>query len=124
MSRNTSPELFTLGIDNIDYDPNKFEIRDTLQVYLAEIKNIFTCERGVVIGAMDKGIDLESLVYDMDLSENDVNSRIISQIQKYCTLYSYYRTVVTTKFSKGTLRDICMIQVEINGTKMLNILLK
>lgn len=123
MSRNTSPELSILSPDNIEYDPNVFETRDTLAVYMGEIKNIFTCEPGVVIGAMDKGIDLESLVYEMGLSENDINSRVISQIQRYCTLYTYFQTVVTTKFGKGTLRDICIISVDVNGTKI-NVLLK
>lgn len=121
--RNTTPELFLLGTDDINYDPFIFETNDPLTVYKAEIKNIFSCSRGVVIGAMDKGIDLESLVYEMGLSENDINSRIISQIQKFCTMYEYFQTKVTTKFGKGTVRDICFITVDINGSK-LQLLLK
>lgn len=121
--RQTAPELPVLGTNSLNYDPDLFEINDPLMIYMYEIKNILSCQRGEVIGAMDKGADLESLVYEMGLSEDEINSRIMTQIKKYCTMSDYFNTKIQTKFGKGIIRDICVINIDVDGTKM-NFVLK
>lgn len=117
-------EIAILEPGDPDYSETVFEYRDQLTVYLLEIKNLFNTEPGTVIGAMDKGIDLESLVFEMNLVEDDINQRIISQIQKYATMASYFSTKVQTKFAKGTVRDVVFCDITIDGTKYLQIRLK
>jgi len=119
MSNFSAIELFILGPNDVDYDEQTFEIREPLTVYLLEIKNLLTSEPGTVIGAMDKGVDLESLVFEMNLEEDEINQRITAQIQKYCTLAPMFNTKIETKFTGGVVRDICFIDVIVDSNRYL-----
>jgi hypothetical protein len=114
-------ELFILGPSDVDYNEHAFELRERLTVYLLELKNIFNTEPGTVIGAMDKGVDLEALVYEMDLEEDEINQRITTQIQKYCTMAPLFTTKIETRFAKGTIRDTCFVDVIIDSNRYLQI---
>lgn len=121
MSNITAIEFFTLGPNDVDYNEKSFEVREPLTVYLMEIKNVLTSEPGTVIGAMDKGIDLESLVFEMDLQEDEINQRIIAQVQKYCTLANMFKTKIETRFTGGIIRDICFIDIIVDSNRYMQI---
>lgn len=121
MSNIAAIEFFILGPNDVDYNEKVFEIREPLTIYLMEIKNVLTSEPGTVIGAMDKGVDLESLVFEMDLEEDEINQRIIAQVQKYCTLANMFKTKIETKFTGGAVRDICFIDIIVDSIRYMQI---
>jgi hypothetical protein len=109
-------ELYTVADKSNAYDDSEFETRDKLQVYLSEIVNLLNTAPGAVIGAMNKGVDMDSLVYEMGLNESEIASRVSTQLQMFSSMSRFFTTKIDVKFSQGTIRDICFVNVTISGS--------
>jgi hypothetical protein len=111
-------ELYTKNqADDSDYDSRLTDITSDIEIYINQIRNIFSAEAGSVMGAADMGVGLETLIYEFSVSEKVLEKQIATQIQKYCTLHYKFKTIVQVKFARGNIRDIAFIDVVINDKK-------
>jgi hypothetical protein len=109
---------------DFDFDPTRMDEKDDLGIYLQQIKNIFTAEAWSIMGAADMPIDLEQYIYSTSISEYDLKKVVLDSIYKYCTFNSKFSTNLSVKFSKGEMRDICIIDIFIDGQKKMSLMIK
>lgn len=102
-----------------DYQDGVIDLTNRLQIYLQQIKNLFNVDEGAVMGAVDMSLGIEHLVYEMGFSQRQLEMKIHEQILKYCSMSDEFTTTISTRFFNGTQRDICFVDVLIDGTKKL-----
>lgn len=107
--------------DDNDFRPDIVDITDEKDIYLNQIRNVFSATTGAVMGAADMGVQLDHLVFETNLNAKQLERRILEQIYKYCPLNYKFKTNVTVKFSKGVKRDQAIIDVFVNDARRLQI---
>ena len=105
--RDPSDPSYTMGI---------LEVSNELEILIAEIKMCLYTRRGEVLGAPDLGCNLEDLLFTFNLNEFSINSTLKDQMKKFVPLADKYAVSFQVKFAQGTVRDICVIDILINGT--------
>jgi phage baseplate assembly protein W len=116
--------MYSKAFNDFDYDPSIMDISNPLQIYLDQIRNILATSKGEVAGASDMGVDLEHFVFDTVVNETHLEQLIYDQIIKYCPLYEDFNTAVNVSFSRGVVRDVCMVDINIDGKQMLQLQIK
>jgi hypothetical protein len=110
----------------IPSDPNyselEIEVDDSLQLFLQEIEMILTTRKGDVLGDPDFGANLEDFVWST-YSSIEIQNRIHQQISKYCyELSNKIPYSVNVQFVQGEIYDSILVDVEIDGTTMIGIM--
>lgn len=109
-------------------DPNfrqgVLEINDELEMLLNQIKMILFTNKGEVLGDPDFGINLEEQLFTFNVNEFSLKNMLRDQLLKFCTLSDKYRVDFDIKFARGTVRDICLIDIVINGSPVMGVLVK
>jgi hypothetical protein len=100
------------------------DIHDDLEIYLQQIENVLDSNIGEVLGASDMSIDLESLIFEFDVDTVALKSKIAEVIYTYCTYSRKFKTNIDVKFAKGTVRDICLIDIIVDDVKRIGVLVK
>lgn len=118
-------EIYTKNAeDDSDFNDMLTDVTNDLHVYLNQIRNIFSAENGAVMGAAGMGVNLEEMIYEYSVSAKSLEKKIYEQIQQYCTLHYKFKTIVSAKFAKGTLRDVAFIDIIIDDVKQLELRIK
>jgi hypothetical protein len=106
------------------YRPNVFNVTSEIEVLLGQIRMVLYTKPGELIGKLNFGIDLEQFVFGFSVTGTQLETIVREQIYQNCSLASRYDVKATVSFFYGTARDICLINIFIDGTKYLGILLK
>jgi hypothetical protein len=117
-------DLYTREPNDPLYVPGVLETKNELDVLVGQIRMLLFTKPGDVIGRINFGIDIESQVFLMNVSTLKLEEEIRNQIYANCTLAEFFDVKVNVSFFYGTTRDICLIDIIINGTKYLGLLLK
>jgi hypothetical protein len=109
----------------IPTDPNysdlEIEIEDTFELFLQEIEMILTTRKGEVLGDPNFGADLEDFVWS-NYSSIEIQNRINQQISLYCSaLTNRIPHKIEVQFIKGEIYDSILVDIEIDGTKVLGV---
>ena len=80
---------------------------------------IFT-RRGEVLGDPSFGLDLESLIYDMNLSESALRKEVQNNIRAYIPEFEALGGTYELKFYLGTNRDIATLDFRFNSNSGLS----
>lgn len=110
--------------DDTDYDASVLEISDEIDIYMNQIRNIFSAEEGQIMGATDMGLGLGNYVFESKISAERLREIIVAQIQRYSSYYSKYNTQIDVKFAKGTIRDMAVIDITVANKRKMKILFK
>lgn len=103
---------------------NTLDVSNELEVLLGQIRMILFTRPGEVISNVKFGVDLEQYVFSMNLSNSELSSLITRQIYENCPLANNYDISVDVKFFYGSTRDLCVIDIFVDGTKYFGVLLK
>jgi phage baseplate assembly protein W len=117
-------EIYTRDPSDPFYRPDVFEIESDLETLLGQIRMLLYTKPGEVIGMIPFGVDLESMVFSTNLTNSAVEEKVRSAIYNYCPDADAFDVQIQVQFFYGTTRDICVIDILIDGTKYLGILLK
>jgi len=117
-------ELYTRGPNDPNYKANQLETNDEIEMLLGQLRMILFTNRGEVLGAPDFGVNLEEALFSLDFNEYSLRSMLHDQIMKFCPLAEKYRVRFDVVFAKGTIRDICLIDIYVDGSKAFGILVK
>jgi hypothetical protein len=86
------------------------------------IKQIMLTKPGTVLGDPYFGIDLESMIFDFEVSQSELEEAISLQLYTYCT---FARGILNIDFQlgffEGETRDTCVIEFAIKGNPVLGI---
>jgi len=115
-------DIYPRNPDDPLYEPNKLETDDVVESTIGMIKQIMLTKPGSVLGDPFFGIDLESLIFDFDVSQSELEEAVSLQLYTYCT---FARGILKIDFKvgffQGETRDSCVIEFGIKGNPVLGI---
>jgi hypothetical protein len=104
-----------------NYDPREIEVDDNLQNFLQQVEMILTSRKGDVLGDPEFGANLEDYLWT-NYSANQIQTEINSQISKYCSFLSYlFPFAIEVSFVQGDVIDTIIVDISIDGTKVLGV---
>lgn len=101
----------------LDTALENLDMQDPLGIYIQQILVILEAEPQEIMGGSGMSVDLERLVFETKINENKLQREIEEKLQTYTTMYDIFPTTVKVRFSEGTLRDICIIDIGIEDYK-------
>ena len=115
-------EIYPRTPDDPYYVPGIMETDDIVEIAIGMIKQIMLTSPGEVLGDPTFGINLESLLFDFDVSQTELQQAIGLQLYTYCPP-SREQLNISYKvgFFNGTTRDTCVIEFAISGNPVLGI---
>ena len=115
-------EIYPRTPDDPNYIPGVMETDDPIEITIGMIKQIMLTNPGEVLGDPDFGINLESLLFDFEVSQGQLEEAIALQLYTYCP-FSRDQLQVDFKigFFRGTTRDTCIIEFAISGRPVIGI---
>jgi hypothetical protein len=106
------------------YSEDMLEHSSEIEALIGEIKTILFTRQGDVLGAYTFGFNLEDNLFLFNLNETQLRTKLLDAIIYYCPDASNYSLDMTVQFFQGTVRDICLIDIFIDGQKTLGVLVK
>jgi hypothetical protein len=113
-------EIYNRDPDDPNYKANQLEVTDPLEACLGKLKMLIFTRRGEVLGDPSFGLDLEELIYDLNLSESSVRKEIQSNIKAYIPEFEALGGTYELKFYLGTNRDIATLDFRFNSNSGLS----
>ena len=117
-------ELYMRDKTDPNFKEGIMEVNDEIEMIIGQIKMILYTKPGEILGAPDFGIALEDQLFVFNLNEVTLRSMLQDQVQKFVPLSEKYHIKFDVSFARGTVRDICLIDVKINGNPMFGMLIK
>ena len=117
-------EIYLRDESDLLYDPDALETTSDLEALLGEIKMILFSKNGDVMGSYDFGYNIEENLYTFDLNSTALRNQLIDSIYYRCPDAKKYNVDIQVQFFQGTARDICLIDIYIDNTKTLGVLVK
>ena len=115
-------DIYPRNPDDPLYEPDKLETDDVVESTIGMIKQIMLTKPGTVLGDPYFGIDLESMIFDFEVSQSELEEAISLQLYTYCT---FARGILNIDFQlgffEGDTRDTCVIEFAIKGNPVLGI---
>lgn len=88
------------------YKSDILEVTDPIEICIGQLKMCLLTNKGEILGDSSFGMDLESMIFDLELSEsglrNEMNLHLTTYVPIFFDLGGYYNI----EFYKGTERDI------------------
>lgn len=114
-------DLYTRNPNDPGFNPNKLENSDPIEAIITKIKMILGTAPGQVFGEMKFGLDIESLIFQTNINEFNLESKIKEQINAYIAETSDYKIDVKVQFGKAEFYDYAIIDIYINNEKVVGI---
>jgi hypothetical protein len=105
------------------YQDNLLEVTDEISLLVTQIENLFATSKKSVMGSLDMGMDLLDMLFTLNLTETEIISNISEQIYNYCPLAMEHDVDVQVQFFKGNAKDVAVIDIYINNSKAISVLL-
>ena len=115
-------EIYPRTPDDPYYISGKMETSDILEITIGMIKQIMLTSPGEVLGDPNFGVNLESLLFDFDVSQAELQQAIALQLYTYCPPSRDLLDVnFKIGFYQGVARDTCVIEFAIGNNPVLGI---
>lgn len=115
-------EIYLRNPDDPLYRPDVLEHSSSLENLVGQIRMLLFTKKGDVMGSYDFGVDLEGDIFSLNLSQSALETKIRDQVYRYCPDASNFGVTVDVKFFRGTVRDIVLIDIIIDETKVLGVI--
>lgn len=101
--------------DSLDqnYNPYQLEITDPIEICIGQLKMLLLTNKGEVLGDPKFGLNLEDLIFNLDLSESSIRKELDLALKVYVPLFSVLGGTYELKFYVGKLRDIATLDFKI-----------
>lgn len=105
-----------------NYVSNFVEVEDEISNFVQRVEMILTTVPGEVLGSPDFGVNLEGYLWNPYITSGSIKKDIMTQIRTYCT-YGQQNIPfkVEVNFVKGDIVDSILIDIVIDGRKILGI---
>ena len=115
-------EIYPRNPDDPNYKSGLMHTDDQVEILIGMIKNCMMTRPGEVLGDPYFGIDLESLIFDLEVDQSTLERAIGMHLVTYVPLAnSLYQVDYKIGFLKGETRDACIIDFAIKGSPILGI---
>jgi len=117
-------EIYCRNADDPGYVYNRLETKSALEALLTKIRMIIFTNKGEVLGQYDLGLNLEQLLFQFNFNATDVQQEFYNQLGKFAPDAINYNISVDVNFVPGSVRDLAYIDIYIDGTKFLGVVVK
>ena len=104
------------------YKSGIIEVNDEIEMLISQIKMLLFTNRGEILGAPDFGANLDDYLFTVNVNEYSLRSMLMDQTMKFIPMAERYQVDYDVKFARGTVRDICLIDVRILNEKAFGIM--
>lgn len=117
---------FYFKADNdISFNPEMVEEIDEIEQLISQLKMLFFTNQGDVLKSLDLGLNLEKLIFETNYNKFTILNNIKFQVGQYLVYdQSKYKLDFELQFFQGSVRDIALLTVFINGQKSLEVGIK
>ena len=117
-------EIYCRNANDPLYNYNILETSNPLEALLTKLRMIIFTNRGEVLGVPDLGLSLNELLFEFNANTYQIQKDFYAQVAKYVPESSNFNIDIQVNFVPGTVRDICYIDIYIDGTKYLGVVAK
>lgn len=116
-------DIYNRNPQDPNYKDNQLEMDDRLELFKQQIESCLFTPKTSVMGDVNMGASLDEFIWSFRTSSEDINFVVNNQIQQYCTMAYDFPYVVNTQFYAGTVRDIAVLNVEIDNRDRFNVII-
>jgi len=100
-----------------NYNPYQIETSDPVEICVGQIKMLLLTNKGEVLGDPKFGLNLEDLIFNLNLSESSIKKELDLFLMTYIPLFKKLGGSYDLKFYQGTQRDIATLdfKIPVNG---------
>lgn len=118
-------DLYFKSDIDITYDASKFVEDDRLQQLIGQIKMIIFTNHGEVLGSTEMGLNLETLIFETNYNSKTIINNLKFQMSQFLKFdEDIFDIAYDIQFFQGTVRDMALLTITINGQRSLDILVK
>lgn len=117
-------DVYNRNQDDPNFISGEIEIWSDLDIFLQEVEMILGTRRTEVLGSPKFGASLEEFIHTFDLNERELKTRITEQINTFVPLSSQIPYTVDVQFYNGSVRDIGVIDIVVDGRPVLGFVVK
>jgi hypothetical protein len=117
-------EIYCRNSNDPLYNYNILETSSALEALLTKLRMIIFTNKGEVIGVPDLGLSLNDLLFEFNANTYQIQKDFYAQVSKYVPDAVNFNIDLQVNFVPGTVRDICYIDIYIDGTKYLGVVAK
>lgn len=118
-------DLYFKNENDITYDELLLEETSELQILISQIKMLLFTNNGDVLGSPSLGLNLETLIFETSYNKFIILNNLKTQIERYLVYDDKkYQVEYDIVFYRGTIRDIAILSILINGQNSLDIMIK
>jgi hypothetical protein len=96
-----------------NYNPFQIETTDPVEICVGQLKMLLLTNKGEVLGDPKFGMNLEDLIFNLELSESSIRKEMDLFLTTYIPLFRKLGGSYTLKFFEGTQRDIATVDFTI-----------
>lgn len=108
-------DLYTRFEGHPGYIAGRPENTTITDVLVSMIEMILFTNKGEMLGDPDFGADLDNMIWQSRISSDGIRRSIVEQFDKYIPQFRQEDYSVDVEFYKGTLRDIALVYITLNG---------
>ena len=117
-------EIYCRNSSDPGYNPNRLITSNALEALLTKIRMIIFTRRGEVLGVPELGLNLEERLFELNANTSQLKKAFYDQLAGFVPEAGLYNIEIEVNFQPGEVRDICFIDIYIDGTKLLGVLSK
>jgi hypothetical protein len=117
-------EIYCRNYDDPGYTYNQLSTKNALEAFLTKLRMIIFTNKGEILGQYDLGLDLERMLFELNFNAADLQKDFYNQIGQYAPEAVNYNININVNFVPGSVRDIAYIDIYIDGTKYLGVVVK
>jgi hypothetical protein len=117
-------ELYLRDPSDKYYTPDILEHSSELENLLGQIRMILFTKQGDVMGSFNFGFNLEDNIFLFNLSATELKGKLMEMISTYCVDVENFNVQVDVQFFNGSVRDICLIDISVDGRKQIGVVVK
>lgn len=102
-------EIYNKDPEDFNYKEDILEITKPTDICIGQLKMMLITNKGEVLGDPKFGLNLEEMIFTLDLSEDSVREMINDHLRTYVPLFSQLGGYFNLKFYQGTQRDIAYL---------------
>jgi len=117
-------EIYCRNQNDPNFNANQLETSSALEALLTKIRMILFTRKGEVLGYPDLGMSLDTLLFELTFNSFQVQQQFYNQVNLYVPDAKNFNIKIEVNFTPGTVRDICYVDIYIDGTKYLGVVAK
>jgi hypothetical protein len=114
-------EIYCRNESDPGYLPGIIETNSPYEALLTKIRMIIFTNKGELLGDPNFGLSLEQMLFELEANERKISDAFYSQLALYVPDTANMPVDINVSFTQGTVRDICYIDIYIDGKKYLGV---